>query len=127
MSIYKNLPRYEFGAMRGGGCDVSFLQAAGNMGVMKRLLDRILFCIAYKVLHQPFFGLKIFSQVLTRFVASGPAALEGFILVKSLRTPLVEMSLSDMVGTLHWKELGINRSKPDCAPLSRLKQAKMHT
>ena len=67
MSIYKNLPRYEFGAMRGGGCDVSFFQAAGNMGVMKRQLDRVLFCIAFKVVHQPFFGLKISSQVLTAF------------------------------------------------------------
>ena len=67
MSIYKNLPRFEFGAMRGGGCDVSFLQAAGNMGIMKRLIDRVLFCIAYKLVHQPFFGLKISSQVLTAF------------------------------------------------------------
>ena len=65
MSIYKTLPRYEFGAMRGGGCDVSFLQAAGNMGVMKQQLDRVLFCIANKVMHQPFFGLKISRQVLT--------------------------------------------------------------
>ena len=67
MSIYKNLPRYEFGAMRGGGCDVSFFQAAGNMGVMKRQLDLVLFCIAYKVVHQLFFGVKISSQVLTAF------------------------------------------------------------
>ena len=67
MSIYRNLPRYEFGAMRGGGCDLSFFQAAGNMGVMTRQLDRVLFCIAYKVVHQPFFGLKISSQVLTAF------------------------------------------------------------
>ena len=67
MSIYRNLPRYEFGAMRGGGCDVSFFQAAGNMGVMTRQLDRVLFCKAYKVVHQPFFGLKISSQVLTAF------------------------------------------------------------
>ena len=37
------------------------------MGVMKRLLDRVLVCIAYKVVHQPFFGLKISSQVLTAF------------------------------------------------------------
>ena len=59
MSIYKNLPRYEFGAMRGGGCDVSFFQAARNMGVMKRQLDRVLFYIAYRVVHQSFFGLKI--------------------------------------------------------------------
>ena len=58
MSIYRNLPRYEFGAMRGGGCDVSFFQAAGNMGVMTRQLVRVLFCIAYKVMHQPFFGIN---------------------------------------------------------------------
>ena len=37
------------------------------MGVMRRQLDRVLFCIAYKVAHQPFFGLKISSQVLTAF------------------------------------------------------------
>ena len=67
MSIYRNLPRYEFGAVRGGGCDVSFFQAAGNMGLMTRQLVRVLFCIAYKVVHQPFFGLKISSQVLTAF------------------------------------------------------------
>ena len=36
-------------------------------GIMKRQLDRVLFCIAYKVVHQPFFGLKISSQVLTAF------------------------------------------------------------
>ena len=34
---------------------------------MKRLLDRVLFCLAYKVVHQPFFGLKISSQVLNAF------------------------------------------------------------
>ena len=67
MSIYRNLPRYEFGAIRGGGCDVSFFQATGNIGVMTRQLYRVLFCIAYKVVHQPFFGLKISSQVLTAF------------------------------------------------------------
>ena len=71
MSIYKNLPRYEFGAMRGGGCDVSFFQAAGNMGVMKRQLDRVLLCIAYKVMHQPFFGLKIFSLHLRCTIIRG--------------------------------------------------------
>ena len=29
------------------------------------------------------------------------------------------MSISGMVGTLHWKESGINKSKPDYTPLSR--------
>ena len=53
--------------MRGDGCDVSFFQAAENMEVMTRQLDRVLFWIAYKVVHQPFFGLKISSQVLTAF------------------------------------------------------------
>ena len=67
MSIYRNLPKYEFGAMRGGGYDVSFFQVAGNMGVTTRQVDRVLFCIAYKVVHQPFFGLKISSQALTAF------------------------------------------------------------
>ena len=46
---------------------MSFFQAARNMGVMKLQLDRVLFCIAYKVLHQPFFGLKISSQVSIAF------------------------------------------------------------
>ena len=45
---------------------MSFFQTAGNIGVMKRQLDRALFCIAYKVVHQAFF-LKISSQVLTAF------------------------------------------------------------
>ena len=67
MSICRNLPRHEFGTKWGGGCDVSFFQAAGNMGVMTWQLGRVLFCIAYKVVHQPFFGLKISSQVLTAF------------------------------------------------------------
>ena len=62
MSIYRNLPRYEFGAMQGGGCDVSFFLAVGNMGIMKRQLDHVLFCIAYKVMHQPFFGLKYYIK-----------------------------------------------------------------
>ena len=35
---------------------MSFFQGAGNMGVMKRQQDRVLFCIAYKVVHHPFFG-----------------------------------------------------------------------
>ena len=67
MSICRNLPRYEFGTKRGGGCDVSFFQAAGNMGVITWQLGCVLFCIAYKVVHQPFFGLKISSHVLTAF------------------------------------------------------------
>ena len=37
------------------------------MGVMKQQLDHVLSCIAYKVVHQSFFGLKISSQVLTAF------------------------------------------------------------
>ena len=37
------------------------------MGVMKRQVDRVLFYIAYRVVHQPFFGLMISSQVLTAF------------------------------------------------------------
>ena len=35
--------------------------------IARRELERVLFCIAYKVVHQPFFGLKISSKVLTAF------------------------------------------------------------
>ena len=49
----------------------------------------------------------------TGLMPSGPAALEGFRLVKSFRTPLVDMSKSGIPGTLLGKDVGISKFRPD--------------
>ena len=52
-------------------------------------------------------------------MASGPAALEGFSPLKSLRTPLSDSTISGIVGTLDLNESGNNKSRPDDIPSSK--------